>query len=238
VPRPGPSDLIVVLTGAGVSAESGLATFRGAGGLWEGRRVEEVATPAAFAREPALVQRFYNLRRARLRDPAVRPNAAHLALAQLERDWPGEVLLVTQNVDDLHERAGSRNLVHLHGELARALCLVCRGSTPWTGDLGEDSACPRCAAVGRLRPDVVWFGEMPYRMDEVYPALARCGLFVAVGTSGHVHPAAGFVEAARPGARTLELNLEPSVVGGAFAERRQGPAGRLALVEELLAGAR
>jgi NAD-dependent deacetylase len=235
-----PSDLIVVLTGAGVSAESGLPTFRGAGGLWEGHRVEEVATPEAFARDPDLVQRFYNLRRARLRDPAVRPNAAHLALTRLEREWPGGVLLVTQNVDDLHERTGSRDLIHLHGELARALCLACRGSAPWTGDLSEGSACPRCAAVGRLRPDVVWFGEMPYRMDEIYAALARCGLFVAVGTSGHVYPAAGFVEAVRPGARTVELNLEPSAVGGAFAERRRGPAGSLvpALVEELLAGAR
>ncbi|HEX6012212.1 MAG TPA: Sir2 family NAD-dependent protein deacetylase, partial [Geminicoccaceae bacterium] len=190
--------------------------------------------------DPDLVQRFYNLRRSQLRDPAVRPNAAYLALARLEREWPGEVLLVTQNVDDLHERAGSRNLIHLHGELTRALCVACRESAPWTGDLGEDSACPRCATVGRLRPDVVWFGEMPYRMDEIYPALARCGLFVAVGTSGQVYPAAGFVEAVRPGARTVELNLEPSAVGGAFAEHRHGPAGSLvpALVGELLAGAR
>src|SRR4051794_12672732 len=136
--------LIVVLTGAGVSAESGLATFRGAGGLWEGHRVEDVATPEAFARDPALVQRFYNLRRARLRDAAIRPNPAHEALARLERTWPGGVLLLTQNVDDLHERAGSRSLIHMHGELRRALCLACRGSTPWDDDIEHHASCPGC----------------------------------------------------------------------------------------------
>ena len=230
---------IVVLTGAGISAESGLPTFRGAEGLWEGHRVGEVATPAAFARDPALVHRFYNERRARLRDPAIAPNAAHRALADLERRWPGEFLLVTQNVDDLHERAGSRQLIHLHGELARALCRRCGGSSAWDGDLGPDSVCPRCAAAGELRPDIVWFGELPYRMDEVHAALGRCGTFVSVGTSGLVYPAAGFVEVARTGgaARTIEVNLEPSAVSSAFAERRHGPAAELVpgLVAELLA---
>lgn len=232
---------IVVLTGAGISAESGLATFRGAGDLWEGHRVEDVATPEAFARDPALVQRFYNARRAGLRDPAVRPNPAHEALARLEREWPGEVLLVTQNVDDLHERAGSRNLVHLHGELLRALCLACGESSRWELDLGEDSRCPRCGARGRLRPDIVWFGEMPRELDRVLAALRRCRLFVAVGTSGQVYPAAGFVEVARGAgvARTVEINPEPSAVAAAFAEHRRGPASEAvpAFVAELLGGA-
>ena len=230
---------IVVLTGAGVSAESGLPTFRGAGGLWEGHRVEEVASPQAFARDPDLVLRFYDQRRAKLRDPAVVPNEAHLALAELERRWPGEFLLVTQNVDDLHDRAGSRRLIHLHGELRRALCRACAASTPWDGDLGRTDACPSCGALGRLRPDIVWFGELPYRMDEVYAALERCDVFVAIGTSGLVYPAAGFVEAARAAgaSRTIEINLEPSAVSPAFADRRAGRAAELvpALVAELLA---
>jgi NAD-dependent deacetylase len=229
---------IVVLTGAGISAESGLPTFRGAGGLWEGRRVEEVATPEAFARDPGSVLRFYDARRRALLDPAVRPNAAHAALARLEAALPRDrFLLVTQNVDDLHERAGSRRLVHMHGELLRARCLACGGSAAWRGDLGLDAACPGCGGLGRMRPDVVWFGEMPYRLDEIGAALARCGLFVAVGTSGQVYPAAGFVAEARAaGARTVELNAEPSAVSRAFGERRYGPATTLvpALVDELL----
>ncbi len=233
------SEAIVVLTGAGISAESGLPTFRGAGGLWEGHRVQEVATPQAFARDPQLVHRFYNARRASLRDPAIAPNPAHLALAELERRWAGGFVLVTQNVDDLHERAGSRRLIHLHGELARASCRGCARSSLWTGDLGAGSVCSLCGVVGRLRPDIVWFGELPYRMDEVYAALERCGIFVAIGTSGLVYPAAGFVEAARAAgaARTIELNLEPSAMSPAFAERRIGPAAELvpALVAELLA---
>jgi NAD-dependent deacetylase len=228
---------IVVLTGAGISAESGLATFRGAGGLWEGHRVEQVATPGAFARDPALVHRFYNARRRGLLDPGVRPNAAHAALARLEQEWPGEVLVVTQNVDDLHDRAGSRRLIHMHGELLRALCQACGDSVSWREDLGPESACPGCGVAGRLRPDIVWFGEMPYRKGEIDEALARCGLFVAVGTSGQVYPAAGFVrEAQAAGARTVELNLEPSAVSAAFDERRYGPATELvpAFVDELL----
>ena len=231
--------MLVVLTGAGISAESGLPTFRGAGGLWEGHKVEEVATPGAFARDPDLVHRFCNVRRAKLRDPAIAPNPAHLALAELERRWPGRFLLVTQNVDDLHDRAGSQSLIHLHGELRRALCRACDRSTPWDADLGRDDRCPACGAVGRLRPDIVWFGEMPYRMGEVYDALARCRIFVAIGTSGLVYPAAGFVEAAAAAGaeRTIELNLDPSAMSPAFRERRLGRASDLmpALVAELLA---
>ena len=239
MPRGAVVGSIVVLTGAGISAESGLATFRGAGGLWEGHRVERVATPEAFARDPELVHRFYNARRRGLLDPAIRPNAAHEALARLERDWPGEVLLVTQNVDDLHDRAGSRRLVHMHGELLRALCQACGMSADWRLDLGPGSVCPGCGVAGRLRPDIVWFGEMTYRTDEIYQALAGCVLFVAVGTSGQVYPAAGFVrEALAAGACTVELNLEPSAVSGAFDERRYGLASGLvpAFVDELLRG--
>ncbi len=233
---------VVVLTGAGVSAESGLPTFRGAGGLWEGHRVEEVATPGAFAARPELVHRFYNLRRAQLDDPAVRPNPAHLALARLDREWPGELLLVTQNVDDLHQRAGSRRMVAMHGELRKARCARRGAATPWRGDLGVRSACPACGTVGGMRPDIVWFGEVPRELDRIGEALARCDLFVAVGTSGAVHPAAGFaaeVGANGRGARTIEVNPEPSAVAGSFAEHRRGPAGELvpALVDELLATA-
>ncbi len=230
---------IVVLTGAGISAESGLATFRGAGGLWEGHRVEDVATPAAFARDPALVHRFYNLRRRQLDDPAIRPNAAHAALARLQAAWPGEVLIVTQNVDDLHERARSREVLHMHGELRRVRCTACGDERPWTGDVQTGTACPACGSRARLRPAIVWFGEMPLGLERIMAALERCDLFVAIGTSGHVYPAAGFVELVRDldRAHTIEVNLEPSVMRSAFAECRIGPAGRMvpALVDELLA---
>jgi NAD-dependent deacetylase len=184
------------------------------------------------------VQRFYNLRRRALLESGVQPNPAHRALARLEALWPGEVLLVTQNIDDLHERAGSRTVLHMHGELLRALCLDCRASIAWRHDLDPDSSCPGCGTLGSLRPDIVWFGEMPYRMDEIYAALARCDLFMAIGTSGQVYPAAGFVkEASAAGARTVELNLEPSAVSSLFAERRSGPASRIVpgFVDELLA---
>ena len=225
---------IVILTGAGISAESGVPTFRAADGLWEGHRVEDVATPEAFARDPGLVQTFYDARRAAL--AGVVPNAAHLALAKLDRDFGGELLIVTQNVDDLHERAGTERLLHMHGELKRALCLGCGESHGWAGDLRGAPACPGCGAAA-LRPDIVWFGEMPYEMDRIEAALATCDLFVSIGTSGAVYPAAGFVRTARHyGAHTLEMNLEPSAGTRWFDEARHGPAGVLvpAWVDELL----
>lgn len=230
---------IVILTGAGISAESGLQTFRGAGGLWEGHRVEEVATPEAFALNPVMVQRFYNARRAQLKEPAIAPNAAHRALVRLEAEWPGPVLLVTQNVDNLHERAGHRQVVHMHGALDRARCLACDDEHPWAEDIEPESSCPACATVGRLRPAIVWFGEIPLEMEIIGEALATAELFVAIGTSGNVYPAAGFVAAAREqGASTLELNLEPSAVRSNFDEARHGPASVVvpAWVDELLGG--
>ena len=226
---------IVILTGAGISAESGLATFRAADGLWEGHRVEDVATPEAFHRNPALVQRFYDLRRAQLRE--VEPNAAHRALARLDAQWPGELLIVTQNVDDLHERAGAKRLLHMHGELKSAWCLACEGRVPWEEELSGRPPCPGCGAAGTLRPDIVWFGEMPYGMERIEDALRDADLFVSIGTSGAVYPAAGFVQTARHyGARTLELNLDPSAGSIFFAESRMGPASELvpAFVDELL----
>jgi NAD-dependent deacetylase len=221
-----PHGSIVVLTGAGISVESGLPSFRGADGLWEGWRLEEVATPEAFARDPATVQRFYDQRRRQLLSPEIRPNPAHTALAELERRWPGEVLVVTQNIDDLHERAGSRNLIHMHGELLRARCTACAALHACHGDLEPGHACAGCGRPHALRPHVVWFGEMPLELDAIYAALARCALFMAIGTSGQVYPAAGFVEEAyRHGrAHTVELNLEPSAVNARFAEHRRGPA--------------
>lgn len=226
---------IVVLTGAGISAESGLATFRGPDGLWEGHRVEEVATPQAFRRDPALVQAFYDARRERLN--AVEPNAAHRALARLDAEWPGELLIVTQNVDDLHERAGARRLLHMHGELKSAWCLACDSRMPWERELSSGPACPACSEPGRLRPDIVWFGEMPYEMERIDRALLAADLFVSIGTSGAVYPAAGFVQTARyAGAQTLEMNLEPSLASVYFDESRTGPAGMLVpeWVEEIL----
>lgn len=226
---------IVILTGAGISAESGLPTFRAADGLWEGHRVEDVATPQAFARDPALVHAFYDARRARLAE--VEPNAAHLALARLDAQWPGELLLVTQNVDDLHERAGSRRLVHMHGELKKGWCLGCNERFGWAGPMGEDAQCPSCGAHGSVRPDIVWFGEMPYEMERIDESLRRCDLFVSIGTSGAVYPAAGFVQTAgHCGARTMEINLGPSLASTLFDESRTGRAGELvpAWVDELL----
>ncbi len=228
---------IVILTGAGISAESGLRTFRAQDGLWENHRIEDVATPEAWARNPALVQRFYNERRRQLHDPAVQPNVAHLALARLEALWPGELLLVTQNVDDLHERAGSRQLLHMHGELRSMFCIRTQRRYPIAGDISTELRCACCERTHTLRPDIVWFGEMPYHMDAIYEALSRCAQFISIGTSGNVYPAAGFVaEASAAGARTLELNLEPSQTRNAFAEHRYGPATQIvpAWVDELL----
>lgn len=226
---------IVILTGAGVSAESGVPTFRGPDGLWEGERVEDVATPEAFARDPARVQRFYDARRARLAEVA--PNPAHIALGRLDRAWPHDLLIVTQNVDDLHERGGAVRLLHMHGELASAWCLACDARSPWRGPLAAGPACPACRTPGQLRPDIVWFGEMPYGMETIDAALMRADLFVAIGTSGQVYPAAGFVDLARhAGARCVELNLDPSMTSGRFHESRLGPASKLvpAFVDEML----
>lgn len=230
-----PDARLVILTGAGISAESGLRTFRDGDGLWEQHRLEDVATPMAFRRDPALVHRFYNARRRALAEVA--PNAAHHALAHLDRAWPGELLLVTQNVDDLHDRAGSTRLLHLHGELLKARCLTCGAVADWAGDMAVESRCPGCG-LGGLRPHITWFHEVPMGTDRAYDALARCDLFAAIGTSGHVYPAAGFVEAVPRGARTVELNLAPSLVASAFQEVRTGRATDLvpAFVDELLAG--
>lgn len=228
---------IVILTGAGISAESGIDTFRSAGGLWEQHRVEDVATPEGFARNPDLVLNFYDMRRAALENVA--PNPAHAALARLEREFSGELLLVTQNVDDLHERGGSARVLHMHGELKSALCAACEMRSPWHVTMIDRPPCPVCHAP-TLRPDVVWFGEMPYEMGRIYQALETCDLFVSIGTSGAVYPAAGFVQEARAaGARTLELNLEPSEGSRLFHETRLGPASMLVpqWVDEVLSRA-
>lgn len=231
---------IVILTGAGISKESGLDTFRDKDGLWARVRLEDVATPEGFARDPEKVQDFYNGRRRELQDAAVQPNAAHRALARLAREWPEDVLLVTQNIDDLHERAGSPSLIHMHGELLRARCQSCQAVHVWTDDLTTATSCPACGHAGAMRPHVVWFGEMPLDMVRIEDALGACALFVSIGTSGNVYPAAGFVRAAREigGAHTVELNLEPSEGASAFAETRYGLASDIvpAFVAELLAG--
>jgi NAD-dependent deacetylase len=229
---------IVILTGAGISKESGLDTFRDADGIWARVRLEDVATPEAFRRDPARVQGFYNARRRALLNPALQPNAAHLALARLEREWQGELLLVTQNVDDLHERAGSQRLIHMHGEMLKARCGACEHIAAIAADITPDSGCDGCGRVGRMRPHVVWFGEMPFEMERIYAALAGCSLFLSIGTSGTVYPAAGFVSEARAaGARTVELNLEPSEGSSRFHEAIHGPASRIVpdFVERLLA---
>jgi NAD-dependent deacetylase len=216
---------VVVLTGAGVSAESGVPTFRDADGLWEGHRVEDVATPEAYEYQPSVVHRFYDARRTALAD--VEPNAAHRALAELEAVLGDDLLVVTQNIDDLHERGGSIRVLHMHGELRAALCRGCGGRIAWTEDLSDYPPCPRCG-VAELRPDVVWFGEVPYEMDRIFAALDEVDMFVSIGTSGAVYPAAGFVQyAGARGARTLELNLEPSAGSHLFDEARHGPASLL-----------
>jgi NAD-dependent deacetylase len=202
---------LVILTGAGISAESGILTFRDTNGLWENYRVEEVASPEGFRRDPVMVHRFYNLRRAQLK--TVGPNAGHVALAGLERDWKGGFLLVTQNVDDLHERAGSFLLRHMHGEIRKIRCTACGGVARHEEDLGTETPCPACGRAGNMRPDIVWFGEMPYHMAEIQAALEAADIFVAIGTSGVVYPAAGFAELARHNGRnceTIEINPNPT----------------------------
>lgn len=228
---------IVVLTGAGISVESGLEAFRDKKGIWSRVDHRELATPEGFARNPAKVYDFYNQRRRQLRD--VRPNAAHHALARLETAFSGEFVLVTQNVDDLHEAAGSKKLLHMHGELNSALCEACGQRARWLTDMDIDSACASCGTVGRMRPDIVWFGEMPYRLGEIYNALGKADLFVAIGTSGNVYPAAEFVREARiAGARTIELNLAPSQSIEDFDEAIRGRASEIVppFVERLLSG--
>lgn len=213
---------IVVLTGAGISAESGIRTFRASDGLWEDHRVEDVATPEGFARDPDLVLRFYNERRATA--AAAQPNAAHRALARLAADPRHQVTIVTQNVDDLHERGGSAEVIHMHGTLTGALCAACgaRWAAPMV--MRRTDACPVCGHAA-TRPDIVWFGEMPYHMERIWADLRRADLFVSIGTSGNVYPAAGFVADARhAGVATLELNLEPSTGSRYFDEARHGPA--------------
>ncbi|MFK7878235.1 NAD-dependent deacylase [Roseobacter sp.] len=227
---------IVILTGAGISAESGLGTFRAEGGLWAQHKIEDVATPEGFARNPKLVVDFYNARRAQATDAA--PNAGHLALAKLESEFAGEVILITQNVDDLHEKAGSEKVMHMHGVLAGALCAMCDHRWPAPLVMAPGDRCPHCDQPS-ARPDIVWFGEMPYDMDEIFDHLASADIFASVGTSGNVYPAAGFVaEARRNGADTIEFNLEPSMVGGQFKDIRIGPATQTlpVWVDSLLAG--
>jgi len=227
---------IVILTGAGVSAESGLATFRDSGGLWENHDPMLIATPEAFARDPALVYRFYNARRKQLDE--VLPNTAHRAIARLQREFSGEVFLVTQNVDDLHERGGSGQVCHMHGQLSSMLCQVCKAVQPAADDYDGSTRCPRCGVAGALRPDIVWFGEIPYHMDTILVRLRMCDLFIAIGTSGVVYPAAGFVqEALASNALTVEVNKNLSDVTGLFHQQRRGMASTevVALVGELLA---
>lgn len=225
---------IVVLTGAGLSAESGIATFRDPDGIWAKYDWREVATPDGFAKDPIRVHKFYNMRRRA--HAAVKPNAAHRALAKLEQQHPN-VTIVTQNVDALHEAAGSRNLIHMHGEVLKALCQSCDARSVWTSDLSTATVCPSCKRDACMRPDVVWFGEMPYHMEMIAERLAQCDLFMSIGTSGNVYPAAGFAGiASEAGAHTVELNLEPSSGARVFAEAIYGRATEVvpAYVEKLV----
>ncbi|MFD2176649.1 Sir2 family NAD+-dependent deacetylase [Veronia pacifica] len=232
-----PYQNIVVLTGAGISAESGIRTFRAQDGLWEEHHIEDVATPEGYERNPELVQRFYNERRQQLHG-VIEPNNAHLALARLEREIEGKVTVVTQNIDNLHERAGSQNIIHMHGELLKARCTTSGQVIDWPGDLNTEDLCHCCQIPSPIRPHIVWFGEMPIAMDKIHDVLVEADLFISIGTSGAVYPAAGFVhEASIYGAHTIEVNLEPSAVESEFAEKRYGKATELVpeLVNELLA---
>jgi NAD-dependent deacetylase len=217
---------IVVLTGAGISAESGIKTFRASDGLWEEHRIEDVATPEAFERDPELVRRFYNLRRRPILDGSVQPNAAHQALAKLQQRFIGQFTLVTQNIDNLHELGGSKNVLHMHGEILKIRCNITQQVYPCVSDLQAEDKCECCNLTGTLRPHIVWFGEMPFYMDEIYQAVAECDLFIAIGTSGNVYPAAGFVQlASQAGAETLEINLAESIVTTNFDTAISGKAG-------------
>lgn len=230
---------VVVLTGAGISAESGLKTFRAEDGLWEKHPIEEVATPEGYQRNPQLVREFYNARWQQLATADVEPNPAHRALAQLEQAPEIELTLVTQNIDNLHERGGSHHVVHMHGELAKARCPSSQQVFPMAEPFSEQAICTCCMPGEILRPHVVWFGEMPLGLDRVYHALSHCDLFVAIGTSGTVYPAAGFVDMASQGhAKTLEVNIEPTKVGSHFQYSLMGKASETVpqLVERLLSG--
>jgi NAD-dependent deacetylase len=226
---------IVVLTGAGISAESGISTFRAEDGLWENHDINDVATPEGFARNPELVHDFYNQRRTQLLRDSITPNSAHIALARLEREFPGEVLVVTQNIDNLHERAGTKNLLHMHGELLKMRCQETGLIFDIREDLSFDSLCRCCQTQGNLRPHIVWFGEMPLFMNQINQALEACDLFIAIGTSGNVYPASGFYQTAKiRSAHTVEINLEET--GSSFDEHQYGPASLLVpeYVEALL----
>lgn len=215
---------IVILTGAGISKESGIDTFRDKGGIWSKVKVEDVATPQAFEKNPSTVQKFYNERRANLLDPSIKPNAAHFALARLEREWQGDVAVVTQNIDNLHEAAGTKNLIHMHGELLKARCTNCGLVLDWDKPLGEEEKCPDCYQK-TLRPHVVWFGETPLMMGSIDQLLANCNLFLSIGTSGNVYPASGFVQVANAcGSHTVEINLEPSEGATLFKQSKYGVA--------------
>lgn len=218
-----PLESIVVLTGAGISAESGIQTFRAADGLWENHPVEDVATPEGFQRNPQLVYQFYNQRRQQLVSSEIRPNLAHTALAQFQQQFNGSFLLVTQNVDNLHERAGSRDVLHMHGELLKMRCLNSRLVFDIAEDFDFDTHCRCCRSPGNLRPHIVWFGEMPFHMNQINQALEACDLFIAIGTSGNVYPASGFYQTAKiRKAHTVELNLE--VTGSSFDQHEYGSA--------------
>ncbi|MBE7215771.1 NAD-dependent protein deacylase [Shewanella benthica] len=231
---------IVILTGAGISAESGLRTFRDQDGLWEEHKIEDVATPEGYARDPELVDRFYNTRWSQLHSGDVEPNAGHDALARLEREFDGELLVVTQNIDDLHERAGSHRLLHMHGELSKGRCPRSRQTFLLKDPFGPEHTCTCCIPAQRLRPHVVWFGEMPIGLDRIQHALDTCDLFIAIGTSGTVYPAAGFVDTANHhGAQTVEVNLVEADRHSQFQYHLQGKASEIVpkMVERILSGA-
>lgn len=238
-PPPEKNSNIAVLTGAGISQESGLETFRDPDGIWSKVRLEDVATPEAFAKDPDAVHAFYNMRRARHKVATANPNAAHMALARLEHQWPGEVTVITQNVDSLHEAGGSQNLIHMHGLHSKARCNACQHIVEWQGDMSTADVCEGCGGAGGLRPHVVWFGETPLELDRIQNALVTCDVFLSIGTSGNVYPAAGFVSVVKQigRARTIELNLEPSLGAENFDEGHYGPATEVVpvYIDELLA---
>ncbi|MEF1289977.1 Sir2 family NAD+-dependent deacetylase [Vibrio sp. M260118] len=228
---------VVILTGAGISAESGIQTFRAQDGLWENHKIEDVATPEGFERNPDLVQDFYNKRRLGLQNPSIKPNAAHNALGKLEAELEGTVTIITQNIDNLHERGGNSDVIHMHGELLKSRCSESNQVIEEKGEIHTGDLCHCCQIPSQMRPHVVWFGEMPLRMGDIYAALEAADLFVSIGTSGVVYPAAGFVHDAKMhGAHTIEINLEPSAVESEFEEKRYGKASIEVpkLVEEIL----